>query len=75
MRYELVREIINRCAGATRPEVSVSEVESENLDEYIKPYLADAHARCEKTRTDEGVLTYSIVSDAITQRLSFTPDD
>jgi hypothetical protein len=72
MVYELVREIINPCAGSTRPEVSIDEIETDDTDAYVND-LWGAAASYKKTINESGVTAYEQNIDGIINRLTFTP--
>ncbi|GMO28241.1 MAG: hypothetical protein Pg6A_16080 [Termitinemataceae bacterium] len=73
MEYEFIREIFNPCAGDARPDISVSEIEIDNPDDFVKTFLVGKEIRCEKTVKDSGALIYEIEVDGQKQRLTFTP--
>ncbi|MDR0551860.1 MAG: hypothetical protein LBG72_07570 [Spirochaetaceae bacterium] len=73
MEYEFIREIFNPCAGNARPDISVSEIEIDNPDDFVKTFLVGTEIRCEKTVKDSGALIYEIEVDGQKQRLTFTP--
>jgi hypothetical protein len=49
MTYEMIREIFNLCSGNQMRDVFESEVETDNLDAYVKQYLVGKTVRCEKS--------------------------
>jgi predicted nucleotidyltransferase len=53
-------------------DVFVSEIESTNLDEYVKQYLKGGNISCVKTIKDEAVTIFDIEQDGLKERLSFT---
>jgi hypothetical protein len=72
MTYEMIREIFNLCSGNQMRDVFVSEVETDDLDDYVKQYLTGTEVSCEKSVTDTGSIVYDIVTDDLKQRLTFT---
>jgi hypothetical protein len=72
--HELIREIFNKCSGNQMRDVFVSEVESDNLDEYVKQFLVGGDVRCEKTINENGVVIFDLEIDGLKQRLAFTPE-
>jgi hypothetical protein len=72
MVYELIREIINPCAGNTRPEVSIDEIETNDTDAYVSD-LWGADTSYEKTTNESGSIIYEQNIDGIINRLTFTP--
>ena len=74
MRYELIREIFNKCSGNQMRDVFVSEIETDDPEEYIRPFLVGTDISVERHSTDNGALLFDVVIDGIRQRFSFTED-
>jgi hypothetical protein len=72
MTYEMIREIFNLCSGNQMRDVFVSEIETDDLDSYVKQYLIGTEVSCERSVTDTGGIVYDIVTDDLKQRLTFT---
>lgn len=72
MIYEEIREIFNLCSGNQMRDVFVEEVETENLDEYVKRYLVGGKVSCEKSINEKGAIVYDIESDGLRQRVAYT---
>jgi hypothetical protein len=72
MTYELIREIFNLCSGNQMRDVFVSEVETDDVDEYVKKYLVGKEIHCEKSLNEDGGIVYDIVTDDLKQRLTFS---
>jgi hypothetical protein len=53
-------------------DVFVSEIETDDLDAYVKQYLIGKEVSCEKSVNEEGGVVYDIVTDDLKQRLTFT---
>jgi hypothetical protein len=64
--------MINPCAGDKRPAVLVDEIETEDLDGYVRD-LWGAGSRYEKTINASGSIVYEQNTDGIINRLTFTP--
>ncbi|GHV20138.1 hypothetical protein FACS189494_03300 [Spirochaetia bacterium] len=73
MTYELIREIFNECSRNQMRDVFVSEVETEDLDSYVKQFLIGSNIKCNKSHAENGVVIFDIDTDDLKQRLSFTP--
>lgn len=71
VRYELVREIFNLCSGNQMRDVFVSEIETNDTDEYITRFLTGGSVKYEKN-TEAASVIYDIEIDGLKQRLSFT---
>ena len=74
MRYELIREIFNKCSGNQMRDVFVSEVETDDPEEYVRRFLVGTDISVDRHRTDNGALLFDVVIDGIHQRFSFTED-
>jgi len=74
VKYELIREIFNLCSGNQMRDVFVSEVETDNTDEYIKQFLTGGKVSVEKSRNKEGSIIFDVVTDDLRQRYTFTEE-
>ncbi|MDR2795377.1 MAG: hypothetical protein LBB47_01545 [Spirochaetaceae bacterium] len=72
MVYEMIREIFNLCSGNQMRDVFVSEIETDDLDSYVKQYLVGKEVSCEKSVNESGGAVYDIVTDELKQRLTFS---
>jgi hypothetical protein len=72
VEYELIREIINPCAGDKRPEISMDEIETDDVDAYVRDLWA-ADTCYTKTIHASGSMVYEQNKDGIINRLTFTP--
>ena len=73
MRYELIREIFNKCSGNQMRDVFVSSVETEDTEAYLRSVLVGTDITIDRTATRDGVI-YDVVTDGLPQRFSFTED-
>ena len=73
MRYELIREIFNKCSGNQMRDVFVSTVETDDTEAYLRGVLVGTDISVERTETRDGVI-YDVVTDGLHQRFSFTED-
>ena len=73
MRYELIREIFNKCSGNQMRDVFVSTVETDDTLGYLRSVLVGSEISIEPTETRDGVI-YDVVTDGLHQRFSFTED-
>jgi hypothetical protein len=53
-------------------DVFVSDVETDDLDAYVKQYLVGKNVSCEKSINEDGGIVYDIVTDELKQRLTFS---
>jgi len=73
MRYELIREIFNKCSGNQMRDVFVKTVETDDTEAYLRSVLVGTDISIERTETRDGVI-YDVVTDGLPQRFSFTED-
>jgi len=73
MRYELIREIFNKCSGNQMRDVFVSTVETDDTESYLRSVLVGSEITVERTEARDGVI-YDVVTDGLHQRFSFTED-
>jgi hypothetical protein len=73
MRYELIREIFNKCSGNQMRDVFVSAVETDDPEAYLRSVLVGNDISIERTETRDGVI-FDVVTDGLPQRFSFTED-
>ncbi|GHU80865.1 hypothetical protein FACS189468_1840 [Spirochaetia bacterium] len=71
-RYEMIREIFNSCANNQMRDVDIREIETGDVDAFIKDLLSGAHVQCEKIVQDNGAVVFNINADGLSQRISFT---
>ncbi|MGI6218002.1 MAG: hypothetical protein ACOYIK_10390 [Coriobacteriales bacterium] len=72
MRYEMVREIFNQCSNNQMRDVSVSDIEADDLDEVVSKFLTGKNVEMEKSVSPDGDIIYDIVADGLRQRVSFS---
>lgn len=53
-------------------DVFVNEIEADDLDVYVKRYLAGGEIRCEKSAGAGDSVIYDIETDGLRQRIAFT---
>jgi len=70
--YEMIREIFNLCSGNQMRDVSIGEIDAEDLHDVVKSYLTGGTVQCEKSNPSAGVTVFDIVSDGMRQRITFT---
>lgn len=68
-RYELIREVYDLCNG--RPNSQIQEIETENLDEYVKGCISKA-STCEKQAGEDGSVVYEVMTNGLKERYTFT---
>ena len=74
MRYEMIREIFNRCSGNQMRDVFVQTVETDDPEQYLKDLLAGKDVKLEKTEFADGSIVFDADIAGLRQRFSFTED-
>ena len=67
--YELIKELFDNCSG--RAKSYVEEIETGDLDAYMKQFLAK-ESRCQKTVLDNGSVEYEVITSGIKSKHTFT---
>ena len=74
MRYEVIREIYNKCSGNQMRDVFVSEIETDDPMEYVGKLLEGKDVRLEKSLLPDGTVVIDAEVSGLRQRFSFSPD-
>ena len=74
MRYEMIREIFNRCSGNQMRDVFVQTVETDDPEQYLKDILKGREVKLEKTEFADGSVVFNADIAGLRQRFSFTED-
>jgi predicted RNA-binding protein len=74
-RYEVIREIFNKCSGNQMRDVDVQEVETDDVDAYLAQLYRGEHFSSARSVSDKGVVVFDIDTSGIAQRVSFTEID
>ena len=74
MRYEMIREIFNRCSDNQMRDVFVQTVETDDPEQYLKDLLAGKDVKLEKTEFADGSVVFDADIAGLRQRFSFTED-
>ena len=72
MTYEFIREIFNQCSGNQMRDVDVSEVETDDPEAFIKPYLTGKDVTVERSVLKDGTIIFDVTTDGLRQRFGFT---
>jgi hypothetical protein len=72
-RYELTREIFNKCSGNQMRDIFIDEVEldEEGVEGVIQGYLTGKDVECERFVTAAGDLIVDINVNGLRQKLTF----
>ena len=74
MRYEVIREIFNKCSGNQMRDVFVSSIETDNPESYVKNLLKGKEVVIEKDVLRDGTIVFEVDIAGLKQRFSFTED-
>ena len=67
----MIREIFNNCSGNQMRDVFFSEVECDDLDEYVKQFCEGTVVECERLDKPDGTVIFELNTDGIRQRIGF----
>ena len=70
--YEVVHEIFNQCSNNQMRDVFFEEIETEDLDEFLRNKFKGKDLTFEKTVKEDGTIIYDILASGIKERYSFT---
>lgn len=70
--YETVWEIFNECANNQMRDVFIDEIETDNIEEFLRQKFKGKEVTYEKSVLEDGTVVYDIVASDMKQRYSFT---
>ena len=74
MRYEVIREIFNKCSGNQMRDVFVSMVETDDPEGYVRDLLKGKEVVIDKVVLQDGTIEFDVDIAGLKQRFSFTED-
>ena len=74
MRYEVIREIFNKCSGNQMRDVFVSTVETDDPEGYVRNLLKGKEVVIDKDVLSDGTIEFDVDIAGLKQRFSFTED-
>lgn len=74
MRYEVIREIFNKCSGNQMRDVFVSTVETDDPEGYVRDLLKGKEVVIDKSVLKDGTIEFDVDISGLKQRFSFTED-
>lgn len=74
MKYEMIREIFNQCSNNQMRDVTVSLIETDDVDSYVEPFRNGKDIKEERTVEPNGDIVYDLTVDGLHQRISFSED-
>lgn len=75
MRYEMIREIFNKCSGNQMRDVSVETVETDDPQAYVQNLLSGKEVIIDKDVLKDGTIILNVNIAGLRQRFSFTEDE
>ena len=74
MRYEMIREIFNKCSGNQMRDVFVSTIETDDPEGYVRNLLKGREVVIDRDVLKDGTITFDVDVAGLKQRFSFTED-
>ena len=74
MRYEVIREIFNKCCGNQMRDVFVSTVDPDDPEGYVRDLLKGKEVVIDKAVLQDGTIEFDVDIAGLKQRFSFTED-
>ena len=74
MRYEVIREIFNKCSGNQMRDVFVSTVDTDDPEGYVRDLLKGKEVVIDKAVLPDGTIEFDVDIAGLKQRFSFTED-
>lgn len=74
MRYEVIREIFNKCSGNQMRDVFVSTVDTDDPEGYVRDLLKGKEVVIDKAVLQDGTIEFDVDIAGLKQRFSFTED-
>ena len=74
MRYEMIREIYNKCSGNQMRDVFISNVETDDPFRYVENMLEGKEVTLESEELPDGTIVIDADVAGLKQRFSFCPD-
>ena len=71
--YEMVREIQNLCPNNQMRDIFFDEVETDDLEEYVRTFLKGKAVDVSKESGEKGAVTVYATCDGLIQKFIFTP--
>ncbi|MBR6349997.1 MAG: hypothetical protein IKR67_05550 [Lachnospiraceae bacterium] len=74
MRYELIREIYNKCSGNQMRDVFISNVETDDPYRYVAKLLEGKDVKLDKEELSDGTVVIDADVSGLKQRFTFGLD-
>lgn len=70
--YEFVREIFNNCSGNQMRDVFFEEIETDDIEAYLRQYLEKKDVITAREELPDGGIRFNVDSSGMLQRFTFT---
>lgn len=70
--YEAIWEIYNKCSNNQMRDVYIEEIETDNLEQYVKNKFRDKILEYDIINREDGSVIFDIMTSGIKQRMTFT---
>ena len=74
MRYELIREIYNKCSGNQMRDVFISNPDTDDPEMFVRDMLKGKEVQIEREDLPDGTVVIDAVVAGLEQRFTFSPD-
>jgi len=75
MRYEMIREILNKCPNNQMRDVFVEDVETDDPRAFLENYLIGKNPEIDETKCADGSYVFNVVVSNLMQKFTFSPDE
>ena len=69
--YEVIQEITNACGGSNVPQTTISEMELDDIEAYVKSRHPKDFYRAVKEEMEGGGIKYTLALGAVTYKYVF----
>lgn len=70
--YEAIWEIYNKCSNNQMRDVYIEEIETDDLEQYVKNKFRDKVLEYDIINKEDGSVIFDIMTSGIKQRMTFT---
>ena len=74
MRYEMIREIFNKCSGNQMRDVFINNIETDDPYKYVEDLLKGKEVTLDKEELKDGTVVIDASVAGLKQRFTFSPD-
>ena len=74
MKYERIREIFNLCGNSSMRDVSIEEIECDDIDSDVLQFCNGKDIHCDKIEKKDGAV-FAVSADGLHQRITYMEID